>query len=297
MQIHWPVVLMYHGVIPKTPDHNPVDLGVVFQDEFECQLKRLKKSFFVLHPDEFIDYFIRGLPYPKSSVLITIDDGYQNILDFALPVAESYELPILAFVATGHVGDDKWLWFSRIKAGQLRNTDPSVPTVQSLEMLAISEIEAVLDDAGAPQFGNGNNFEHMMFDGMDRARLANAAKSKYFTIGGHTIRHPRLVNETPEVRTYEIIENKRTLEEIVSKPVNCFAYPQGIHNDTVIQDVRRAGYLAAFACEFPQETVLSDAEQFIIPRTGVYRPGGFWFWYVSHPIGRFIKAAKHDLFG
>jgi peptidoglycan/xylan/chitin deacetylase (PgdA/CDA1 family) len=291
------MVLLYHGIVPDTKEYDPVELGVIFQAEFERQLDWLKKNCVVLHADEFINLLFQGSTFPRNAVLITIDDGLQNTLDFALPVAEASDVPILAFVATGHMDDGEWLWYSRLKAYQLAHPGSAAPDQHALEQLTISEIEVILNQADMPRRANGSEFEHLIFDGMRGAQLAQAARSKYLTVGGHTVRHPRLVNESPEIRRREILDNKRTLEEITGQSVNLFAYPQGVYDDRVIQDVGQAGYLAAFAANESVRKLPAEMDRYNIPRTGVYRPGKFWFWYVSHPAGRWVKSFKRSLFG
>ena len=115
----WPLVLMYHGIIPRIPGRISHDLFVIFQDDFERHLRLLKRFYHLLHPDELADALEKGGSVPQRSALITLDDGYQNILDYALPVAEVLRVPLLVFVSSGHLNGGEWLWFSRYFAMQL----------------------------------------------------------------------------------------------------------------------------------------------------------------------------------
>ncbi len=68
-------------------------------------------------------------------------------------------------------------------------------------------------------------------------------------IGAHTVNHPHLAALTPVEQAREIQESKRTLEEILGKPVPAFAYPYGSALDFTEQTERlvaEAGY--SFAC-------------------------------------------------
>ena len=82
-----PFVFMYHGVTPPQPGLRCEELGVVYREDFERHLAIMKKRFTLLHPEECADLIERGLPPPPRAALLTLDDGHQNLLDHALPVA------------------------------------------------------------------------------------------------------------------------------------------------------------------------------------------------------------------
>jgi peptidoglycan/xylan/chitin deacetylase (PgdA/CDA1 family) len=291
----WPLVLMYHGVIPTVPGMESVDLSVIYQDEFERQLRILKKVYYVLHSDEFVE-ILRADPqdgskraFPKRSVLVTLDDGFQNALDYALPVAEATQVPLLAFISTGHLDDGEWLWFSRLQAWRLRGIVTS--DVFSMNK-PLEELECALDELGAPRRLEGDGLQHRLLDGMSSTQLAAASRSDYFSVGGHSIRHPRLPNELAESVRLEIVENKKILESITGKEVNLFAYPQGIYDPAVARQVIDAGYVGAFTITRHKRCLSPDLDHYEIPRVGIYRPGNFWFWYKCLGISDRAKWIK-----
>lgn len=51
----------------------------------------------------------------------------------------------------------------------------------------------------------------------------------------HTLRHPNLEKLPKEVIIYEVIEDKKNLEELVGYPVRGMAYPFGTYNENVIK--------------------------------------------------------------
>lgn len=54
----------------------------------------------------------------------------------------------------------------------------------------------------------------------------------------HTFTHPHLTELTKEMFTYEVIEDKKNLEELVGYPVRGMAYPYGTYNDRIIQNLK-----------------------------------------------------------
>ncbi len=70
--------------------------------------------------------------------------------------------------------------------------------------------------------------------------------SKGNTIGGHTKSHPQLTKiKNEKILEYEILGNKKVLEENLGTKIDFFAYPYGLRNPLIIQKVKDAGYLGA----------------------------------------------------
>ena len=75
--------------------------------------------------------------------------------------------------------------------------------------------------------------------------LRKLSRSKFVEIGAHTVNHPRLSNEKPDVQEREILNSKQFLENILGSSVNGFSYPFGGKKDFDRQTmdlVKTAGY-------------------------------------------------------
>lgn len=106
-------VLMYHHIIPKdqlqkqhfTEDGKLVDM-VVTLEEFTKQMNYLKKqNYTVLSLKEFELFMTKQKKVPAKSVLITIDDGYKNVFEFAYPVLKKHGFYAVHFIITGSITD------------------------------------------------------------------------------------------------------------------------------------------------------------------------------------------------
>ena len=65
-------------------------------------------------------------------------------------------------------------------------------------------------------------------------------------IGCHTWDHPYLTKtDTPFVQK-QLIKPRQELEHLIGRPVVYFAYPFGAWNESVVDDLKRAGIKAAF---------------------------------------------------
>lgn len=77
--------------------------------------------------------------------------------------------------------------------------------------------------------------------------------------GAHTLTHPDLTRLPQDRMEMEICDSKKIIENILSAPISCFAYPYGRYNDSVRELVRQH-----FAC------ASSDQLGFITPSSDLY---------------------------
>ena len=83
---------------------------------------------------------------------------------------------------------------------------------------------------------------------LDLSKLsAEEAKIVYagHEIAGHGLFHSDLSGVGTPLAMYEVVEDKRRLEELNRKPLKMFAYPFGTHNADTRELLRLAGYQGA----------------------------------------------------
>jgi peptidoglycan/xylan/chitin deacetylase (PgdA/CDA1 family) len=76
-------------------------------EDFERQIRFLKKHYNILHPAELYGW-LHGRDGAKGekAVLITFDDGYEDNYLNALPILKKYDCPAIFFISTGLIGND-----------------------------------------------------------------------------------------------------------------------------------------------------------------------------------------------
>lgn len=68
-------------------------------------------------------------------------------------------------------------------------------------------------------------------------------------IGSHSVTH-RFMHRLSEKEIFEELhQSKRTLEDIIGQPVECFSVPRGVHNDSVIRIAKEVGYKHVFTSQ------------------------------------------------
>jgi peptidoglycan/xylan/chitin deacetylase (PgdA/CDA1 family) len=227
--------LEFHGVSSRRYQEIPSQAQPrLTSDELRFILIWLKKRFSFLTPEQFLQSNNGGL-------LLTFDDGLANNFVNVFPLLKELEVSAVFFITCQHVINPKdWLLDKRILAEKQCYSEEKVPS------------EAAAD----------------FNDGMSKEQLVECAKNPLITIGAHTVSHPFLTRCTKSRLEYELKASKQYLENVTGRSINLFAYPSGDYDKRVIESVRLAGYIAAFA-EMPLNF---GFPLFEIPRIGIYSP-------------------------
>ncbi len=107
----FPAVLMYHDV--RKTACNYFDVTV---EDFSAQLDwLLENGYETLSMEEFVSCLREGKGFPEKSVLITFDDGYRGIYEYAAPELKKRGMKGTFFIITGMVGlpDDLYPYITK----------------------------------------------------------------------------------------------------------------------------------------------------------------------------------------
>ena len=126
-------ILMYHQVgqfsAMKTHRANYCD-----HRRFAGQMAFLKRfRFRVLDLDQVLECLRGDAPIPARAVALTFDDGYQNFIDYALPVLRHHGFPATVYAISGYLGEPA-AWFAK---------DPGRPIPRLMSAAQLREIRAV----------------------------------------------------------------------------------------------------------------------------------------------------------
>jgi len=227
-------ILMFHGVSKNKSNslnqHLQPHLDI---KQFENIIKMLNEHYCFLKPDEILNNKRKG-------ILLTFDDGFQNNYNNVIPILNSYNIPGLFFISTQHVIEPN-NWLSFIK--------------QNMNKYMVNQ-DILSEDIKIDYF-----------DGLTKDQILEMANNPLHTIGSHTVTHPDLTKLSVTSIDSELINSKNYLENITNKPIEYFAYPYGNYNEIVIENVKKAGYKAAFGID---KINLFGESNFEIPRIGIY---------------------------
>lgn len=129
----------------------------------------------------------------------------------------------------------------------------------------------------AGRIGGDNDWMHRR--GMPQRALMDATQLREMhaadiTIGSHTLTHPKLPECEPGQLSREIADSKSRLEDILSHPVQHFAYPYGLYEDTTRRMVEENGYLSA--CSTRSGFNNRETDRFELRRIEVFGSDRLW---------------------
>ena len=104
-------IMMYHRV-------NTValpDTVMVSPESFRRHMKFLKQNYHVISMDELVQGIKERKRFPRNSVVITFDDGYDDNYQTAFPILKEYDLAAIFFVPPANVGKEHHLTWPQIK--------------------------------------------------------------------------------------------------------------------------------------------------------------------------------------
>lgn len=235
--------------------------------EFEAHLEYLKKHNNVLPLTELVRALEEGQAMPANPVAITIDDGYADAYEVALPLLKKYGFPATIFAITDFVEGRIWLWTDKMryvleetKGDFLRVSFEKYDTIEeplsgsSLQRLKLAdrvnsilkklpneEKEAkILEIAGkldvlipaAPVA----EYAAMTWE------MARELDKNGVRVESHTVTHPMLTRVDQRQVEFELRDSKRRLEKELGRVVEVFCYPSGAFDE----DVRRAAVTAGY---------------------------------------------------
>ncbi|HEV7307381.1 polysaccharide deacetylase family protein [Ensifer sp.] len=177
----------------------------------------------------------------------TLDDGYRNNLDHALPVFERHRAPFTVFVSGGFVDRTHTLWWETLadllSAGDTLRFDFGAGE-ETLRARTTSEKQQVFnrvaafvhggDEAAAVAKLNAAALRYGIAPTaiaerltLDEAGLRRLAGSPLASLGAHTISHRAVARLGAHEARREIDLSARRVEAIAGKRPRTFAYPYG----------------------------------------------------------------------
>lgn len=132
-------VLVYHRITPAVSSL-PAPTMNVTPETFRRQLEGLLDRGFRVWPlRQALAHSRRGQPFPSRTVVLTFDDGFENVFQHAWPVLRDLRLPATVFVSTAFLDADSFpfdTWGSRWSHAINRTAYRPLRTEQCRALLA-----------------------------------------------------------------------------------------------------------------------------------------------------------------
>lgn len=261
----------------------------VTSELFKKHLTYLRKHFSLIDLKSFLSFLLGNTDLPPNSVIITVDDGYQDFYTVAFPVLKKYAVPATISLTVDFIDKGIWLWHDLLNFGisstsrldftlngnyyDLRNQRQRCELKVSLDKICTScspierdtfitqilkELDVTLPERPTPEYAplTWDQVFEMSEHGI--------------SYGAHTLTHPILSKMPPDDAFHEIHESRRRIEEIIQRDVVAFCYPngkEGDFNEAIKEMVRQCGFACAFSTIYGMNDLGTD--RFALSRMGL----------------------------
>lgn len=257
-----PAILMFHRVLPRAQLSTHLLKRPRFEisvDYFEQVLEGMQaEGYRFVSLDDMTIRILEHRPIDHLAC-ITFDDGFSDIVHFALPLLERHDAPFTTYVTTGYP-DGQLLHVSAAIEELVRANDhvelrlPERPlaldtstlenkarAVEAIEHAVFSQFTSIATAANEL----GLNLECARTCALSWDQIAELARHPLALVGAHTVTHRDLTLATRAEIREELEQSNRRLESHTGKVPVHFAYPFGRYNSLAREEAVRAGYLLA----------------------------------------------------
>ena len=186
--------------------------------------------------------------FARRFACFTLDDGYRDNRDFALPVMREFDAPLTVYVASDFAEGTGRLWWTALEmviakasaievpiGGVATRFDTSTPAAKQA---AFDRLHDWLRSLPGP-----HDIQHEIGSlcvryGVDETAICRElcmswdelklfAADSLVTIGAHTITHCNLARQTEAIASQEMAVGRARIEDALQRPVIHLAYPYG----------------------------------------------------------------------
>jgi peptidoglycan/xylan/chitin deacetylase (PgdA/CDA1 family) len=186
--------------------------------------------------------------FSRRFACFTLDDGYRDNRDFALPVMREFDAPFTVHVASDFAEGTGRLWWIA-----LEKVIAGAPSIEVAIGGVASRLDTSTPSAKQAAFDRLHDWLRGLPGAQDVQREVSALCARYgvdeasicrdlcmswdelkafaddplITVGAHSITHCNLARQTEETAHYEMATSRARIENVLQRPVFHLAYPYG----------------------------------------------------------------------
>ncbi|MBI5131452.1 MAG: polysaccharide deacetylase family protein [Rhodopseudomonas palustris] len=263
-------IFMLHNVKPARPDaFQPNRHLEVTPDFLRATLRHLRAQDIDIITMDELHRRLTAREFGRRFACITLDDGYRDNRDFALPVFEEFQAPFTVYVASDFAQGNGRLWWITLER-LIAQTDTIETEIGGVEVRLDASTPAAKQDA----FDQLHDLMRALPNGDDLPRAMSALCARYrtdqtaigrelclpwdelrsfaehplVTIGCHSITHCILAKQHEALAAHELTISRARIEAHLQRDVLHLAYPYGDRASAGPREyelARQAGYRTA----------------------------------------------------
>lgn len=201
----------------------------------------------IIGMDQLHERLVHGR-FDRRFAAFTLDDGYRDNLDHALPVLREFDAPLAVYVASDFAEGTGRLWWTALEAVIAKAEQIDVKIGHStlrLDATTPAAKQAAFDRlhdwlrALPGEHDLKREIEGLCTNyGVDMEALCRSlclswdevktlAADPLVTIGAHSISHCNLAKQAEGIAAHEMAASRARIEQALGRPVQHFAYPYG----------------------------------------------------------------------
>ena len=287
-------ILTFHHVRPGADREFAPNRGLEISPSFlDALLGHLRgRGYRILSLDDALEALAKPSSGQGPFVALTFDDGYRDLVEFALPILERHQAPFVAYVTTDFADGAARLWWLELEEAFARldrieieaggelfcaKTASESEKAQAFDQLywrlrAGSEEEllrvssALCAQAGIEPLGLAKRLC------LGWSELALLAQHELATIGAHSVTHARLAKLDRAAARREMAESREKIAVKLQVEARHFCYPVGDPTSAGPREFGLASELGFTSAVTTRPGVLlfeHCAEPFSLPRVSV----------------------------
>ncbi len=224
---------------------------------FEKLIKYISKKYRICLPNEVIENS------KKQQLILTFDDGFEDFHTNALPVLKKHQIPAVLNVVVDCIKSDYQIWTQQLndildsyaKRGSVitlnienKNYSFNIDN-QNAETTALNIFKKLLPLETEERNKIISDLKQNAPYDINKTKMMTVSQLKEVSeagivIGSHSLSHPNLkiVDAQPKLLEFELRESKTQLEELLGKPVDIFAFPNGMYSELALDIANKTGY-------------------------------------------------------
>lgn len=263
------IILTLHHVRPWQERAFAPNRGLeVTPDFLELSLDILQEEGFAIVPIDAVPDLLTDSALKRPFAVITVDDGYQDVLDHAWPILRRCGIPWTLFVSPAMAEGKPRLWWIDLEEAirRLDRIDLDLPdgalslpaeTLRQKESAFLAAVGRLRASSRTAQLAAVRRLAEQAGFAPDElarslcagwAALRSLGRDPLVTIGAHTLTHPVLSRRGDRAAWREIAFCRQALQERLGHPIRHLAYPHGDASAVgprEFEAAARAGYVTA----------------------------------------------------
>lgn len=242
------IFMLHHVRPPRDAEFQPNHHLEVAPEFLRAMLSHLRsRDIDIITLDE-IHQRLTDRNFTRRFACFTLDDGYRDNRDFALPVLREFDAPATVYATSDFAEGTGRLWWVALErviakatsveaeiGGAAMRLDTSTPSAKQAafdrlhhrlrglpgEQDILREISALCTRHGVDETAVSRELC------MSWEELKPFADDPLITIGAHTITHCNLAKQTEAIASHEMAISRARIESVLQRPVLHLAYPYG----------------------------------------------------------------------